>query len=324
MPDQQNGRAAAPVSQLARRLAAGEFALTAEITPPVSGTAQVLLEKAMPLKGHLDAVNVTDGASARVHMSSVASAAILAANGIEPIAQFTCRDRNRIALMSDLLGASALGVQNLLMLTGDDPTMGDQPDAKPVFDLSSIDLIALAAAMSTDGLLPSFGGKPREGLPPATRPIDGPPNFFVGAADMPTAEATDRWRDGLRAKIDAGARFLQTQVCYDLDVVRRYAALLRAEGFADSVSVLISNGPLASARSAIWMRENLWGVLIPDDIVARLEQADDPKAEGIEICREQILAVAEIPGIAGAHMIAPTNPTSVPEALVGLAIPGRT
>lgn len=312
------------MSQLARRLTAGEFALTAEITPPVSGDAQVLLDKALPLKGHLDAVNVTDGASARVHMSSVASAAILAANGIEPIAQFTCRDRNRIALMSDLLGAAALGVHNLLMLTGDDPTAGDQPDAKPVFDLSSGALIDLAATMSSDGLLPSFGGKSREGLPPDTRPIDGPPQFLVGAADTPTAEASERWREGLRAKIDAGARFLQTQVCYDLDVIRRYAELLKAEGFADSLSVLISNGPLASARSAIWMRENLWGVQIPDDIVTRLEQADDPKAEGIRICREQILAMAEIPGIGGAHMIAPTNPTSIPEALSGLAIPGRT
>ena len=134
---------------------------------------------------------------------------------------------------------------------------------------------------------------------------------------MLTAEATDRWRDGLRAKIDAGAQFLQTQVSYDLDVVRRYAELLRAEGFADAVSVLISNGQLALARSAIWMRKNLWGVLIPDDIVARLGQANRPKAEGIKICREQILEMAETPGNAGAHMIAPTNPASVPEALAG-------
>ena len=141
---------------------------------------------------------------------------------------------------------------------------------------------------------------------------------------MPTAEATDRWRDGLRAKVDAGARFLQIQVCYDLDMVRRYAELLRAEGFADAVSALISKGPLASARSAIWMRENLWGVLIPDDIVARLEQSNGSKAEGIEIFREQILEMAETPSIAGAHMIAPTNPANVPEALAGLAIPGRT
>jgi len=141
---------------------------------------------------------------------------------------------------------------------------------------------------------------------------------------MPTAEATDRWRDGLRAEIDGGARFLQTQVCHNLDVVRRYAEPLQAEGFTGSVSVLINNGPLASARSAVWMRANLWGVLIPDDIVACLEQANDPRAEGIEICCEQILAMSEIPGIASAQMIAPTNPASIPETLADLAIPNRS
>ena len=311
-------------SRLAQRLAAGEFAITAEITPPVSGSAQTLLDKALPLKGHLDAVNVTDGASARVHMSSLASAAILAANGIEPVLQFTCRDRNRIALMGDLLGAAALGIHNLLLLTGDDPTAGDQPEAKPVFDLSSQGLIELAAVMSAKGLMPSVGGKAQEGVPANMRAIDGPPKFFVGAADMPTDEVSDRWRDGLHAKVAAGARFMQTQVCYDLDLIHRYAELLHAEGVANSLSVLVSNGPLASARSAIWMRENLFGVLIPDAIVERLAQADDPKAEGIQICREQIQAMAAIPGIAGVHMIAPTNTTSIPEALSGLEIAGRT
>ncbi len=301
--------------QLFRRLSAGEFAFTAEITPPVSGCAETLLDKAMPLKGVVDAVNVTDGASARVHMSSLASAAILASNGIEPILQFTCRDRNRIALMGDLLGAAALGVHNLLLLTGDDPTAGDQPDAKPVFDLSSQALIELATTMSAHGVLPSFGGKTHEGAPPNTRPIVGPPNFFVGAADTPTTEASEKWRDGLRAKIDAGARFLQTQVCYDLDVIRSYAEILTEEGFAGSLSVLISNGPLASARSAIWMRENLWGVIIPDVIVDRLAKADDPMAEGIRICAEQIEAMSEIPEIAGVHLIAPTNTASIPEVV---------
>ncbi len=310
-------------SQLFRRIAAGEFAFTAEITPPVSGCAQALLDKAMPLKGFVDAVNVTDGASARVHMSSLASAAILAANGIEPVLQFTCRDRNRIALMGDLLGAAALGVHNLLLLHGDDPTAGDQPEATPVFDLSSRELIELAATMSTRGLMPSVGGKAQGGVPVDMRALDGPPDFFVGAADMPTAEVSDRWRDGLHAKVAAGARFMQTQVCYDLDVVRRYADLLQAEGVADTLSVLVSNGPLASARSAIWMRENLWGVLIPDEIVDRLSRADDPKAEGIQICREQIQAMSAIPGIAGVHMIAPTNTTSIPEALSGLEIANR-
>jgi methylenetetrahydrofolate reductase (NADPH) len=221
------------------------------------------------------------------------------------------------------LGAAALGIHNLLLLTGDDPTAGDQPEAKPVFDLSSQGLIELAATMSTHGLMPSFGGKSRDGVPADMRAIDGPPDFFVGAADMPTAEVSDRWRGGLHAKVAAGARFMQTQVCYDLEVMRRYAELLQAEGVADTVSVLVSNGPLASARSAIWMRENLFGVLIPDAIVDRLAQADDPKAEGIRICQEQIQAMAEIPGISGCHLIAPTNPKSIPETVTGLELGSR-
>jgi methylenetetrahydrofolate reductase (NADPH) len=309
-------------SQLARRLSKGEFAITAEITPPVSGSAQTLLDKAMPLKGVVDAVNVTDGASARVHMSSVASAAILAANGIEPVVQFTCRDRNRIALMSDLLGAAALGIHNLLMLTGDDPTLGDQPEAKPVFDLASAALIELAATMSSEGVLPSSKKAANGDIEPGTRAIDTPPRFFVGAADTPTTEATNQWRGALRAKSDAGARFVQTQVCYDLDVIRQYAAILDAEGFTEQLSVLVSNGPLASARSAIWMRENLWGVIIPDAVVERLSQADDETAEGVQICAEQIQAMSEISGIAGVHMIAPTNTSNIPEA-VGAATFGN-
>ncbi len=310
-------------SRLAERLAQGQFAITAEITPPVSSSAQTLLDKAMPLKGIVDAVNVTDGASARVHMSSVASAAILAANGIEPVVQFTCRDRNRIALMSDLLGAAALGIQNLLMLTGDDPTLGDQPDAKPVFDLSSGDLIELAATMSSEGVLPSSRKSKTGETIPGTRPIESPPHFFVGAADMPTTEATDQWYNALRAKTDAGARFVQTQICYDMDVIRQYAGLLESEGFAEQLSVLVSNGPLASARSAIWMRENLWGVIIPDGIVERLSQADDPKAEGVRICVEQIEQLAEISGIAGVHMIAPTNTANIPEAVAAASFGNR-
>ncbi len=310
-------------SQLARRLARGEFAITAEVTPPVSGSAQTLLGKAMPLKGVVDAVNVTDGASARVHMSSVASAAILAANGIEPVVQFTCRDRNRIALMSDLLGTAALGIHNLLLLGGDDPTQGDQPDAKPVFDLSSVELIELAATMSTEGVLPSSKKAASGDIKPGTRAIDTPPRFFVGAADMPTTEATDQWRGALRAKIDAGARFVQTQVCYDLNVIRQYAALLEAEGFADKLSVLVSNGPLASARSAIWMRENLWGVIIPDSVVERLEGASDQKAEGVRICAEQIQAMSEINAIDGVHMIAPTNTGNIPEAVAAASFGNR-
>jgi len=312
-------------SALLRRLRDGEFALTAEITPPVSGGAQVLLDKALPLKGHVDAINLTDGASARVHMSSLASSAILIANGMEPVMQVTCRDRNRIALMADLLGAAALGVHNLLLLQGDDPTAGDQPMAKPVFDLASMELIEVAATMSSEGVLPSYGASKTGGEPELTRlPITEPPRFFVGAADMPSAVANPSWLAKVRQKAAAGARFVQTQLCYDMDVIAKYAANLHAEGLTENLFFLIGNGPLASVKSAIWMRDNLYGVIIPDAIIARLDGAKDAKAEGIKICIEQLQEMSTLPGIAGAHLMAPINTASIPEVVAGAKIDNRT
>ena len=164
-------------SQLVRRLLGGKFALTAEVTPPVSAGSDELLAKTEPLRGIVDAVNVTDGASARVHLSSVISAAILNANGIEPVVQVTCRDRNRIALISDLLGVGAQSIYNLLILTGDDPTAGDQPQAKPVFDLKGHELITIARKMSQYGIIPSKNVKiTAEGVDPNTRKIETPQN----------------------------------------------------------------------------------------------------------------------------------------------------
>jgi methylenetetrahydrofolate reductase (NADPH) len=308
-------------SLLARRLQQGDFVLTAEIMPPVSARPEDLLKKAEPLRGHVDAVNVTDGASARVHMSSVASAAILAANGIEPIAQFTCRDRNRIALLGDLLGASALGVKNLLLLGGDDPSAGDQPDAKPVFDLKTADLISMAHEMVDPGRIPSAGAVSGDDPGVADRKsLPAPVPFFVGAADMPQAERSDSWANALAGKIAAGARFVQTQLCYDIDMLRGYGQILVAEGFSQQVHVLVGNGPLLSARSAIWMRDNLFGVAMPDAVIKRLEDADDPKAEGINICVEQLQALAEIDGISGVHLMAPINTASIPAAIAAAAI----
>ena len=301
-------------SQLVRRLLNSEFALTAEITPPVAASAETLLDKALPLKDWVDAVNVTDGASARVSMSSLAAAAILAANGIEPVIQFTCRDRNRIALMSDLLGAAALGVHNILIITGDDPTAGDQPGAKAVFDLTSQELIDIAAIMTADGNLPAYNVKDGDGAF-VSRPIAAPPKFFLGAADTPTATADEKWSSGLHLKIGAGAQFIQTQLCYDMDVIRQYAKLLVDEGFTEKLFFLIGNGPLVSAKSAIWMRDNLWGVIIPDDIIERLEKADDAQAEGIRICIDQMQEMADMPEIAGVHLMAPINTGSIPEVI---------
>ena len=291
------------VSDLAQVLKIGNFALTAEVTPPLSGAPEALLEKARPFRGVVDAVNVTDGASARVHMSSLAAAALLAADGIEPILQMTCRDRNRIALESDLLGASALGVRNILVLRGDDPSVGDHPEAKPVFDFESRELLQVAGAMATSGTLPSG------------RKITPPPALFLGAADTPIDPPDDWIPQALIDKADAGARFIQTQFCFDTGIVRRYAQGLARAGLADRLSVLIGIGPLASARSALWMRKNLWGTKIPDAIIERLEGARRPKEEGIAICAELLVELAEIPGIGGAHLMAPLNEAAVPAAV---------
>jgi methylenetetrahydrofolate reductase (NADPH) len=290
-------------SRLVRTLLDGEFAVTAEIAPPVAGSADSLRSKGRALKGLADAVNVTDGASAKVAMSSLAAAAILAADGVEPVLQCTCRDRNRIALQSDLLGAAALGVHNVLMLTGDDPKQGDQPDAKPVFDLKSQDVIRIAAEMRDKGVLPSG------------REIESPPRLFLGCADVPM-DPKPGWKpDGLRQKAELGAQFVQTQLNWDIGVIKRWIGRLNDEGLTDRLFVLIGLGPLASARSARWMRDNLFGVNVPDAIIDRLEKAQDAKKEGIAICAELMQQLSEVKGIAGAHLMAPVNPSDIPAAI---------
>jgi methylenetetrahydrofolate reductase (NADPH) len=293
-------------SGLARRLTAGRFVVTAEVVPPSSCAPEDLVERALPLKGVADAVNVTDGAGARAHMGATAAAALLLRAGIEPILQLACRDRNRIALQSELMGAAALGIRNLLLLRGDDPTAGDQPDAKAVFDLDSRGLVETARAMRDDGRLP-HGAE-----------VAGRPDFFIGAADMPI-DPPPGWRpDTLAAKVAAGAAFVQTQFCMDTGVVRRYVARLAEAGLTDRVFVLIGVNPLRSARSAAWMRHHLFGTIIPDATVARMEAAADPAAEGRRICIEVIEELAAIPGVAGAHVMAPGNAAAIPDVIAAV------
>jgi methylenetetrahydrofolate reductase (NADPH) len=283
-------------------LRSGQFVLTAEIAPPLSCDPNDLLAKALPLRGLADAVNVTDGASARAHLGALAAAALLIGEDIEPILQFTCRDRNRIALQSDMLGAAALGVRNLLLLTGDDPKAGDQPETKPVFDLNSQQLLATARDMRDKGELPSG------------RKISGKLDFFLGAADLPV-DPKPGWKpEALQKKIAAGAQFAQTQFCMDAGVVRRYTARLREEGISDFY-LLIGFAPLRSAKSARWMREHLFGTIIADDIVARMDAASDPAAEGAKICVDLIEEFTAIPGVAGAHIMAPGQDAAVPGVL---------
>lgn len=276
-------------------LESGLFALTAEITPPLSANPEDLIQEGRMLRGLADAVNVTDGASARVHMSSIAAACLLKQNSVEPIAQITCRDRNRIALQSDLLGAAALGVQNILVLGGDDVKAGDHPDAKPVFDLDSRELLRALNTMSESG--ETLSG----------RRLRAPPLFFLGAADAPI-EPAPGWRaESLVTKADAGARFVQTQFCFDTALVRRYMARLTDLGVTERLYFLIGVGPLRSARSAKWIRDNLYGTIMPDEVIARLEAARDPRNEGVELCVELLHELEEIPGVAGAHLMAPKN-----------------
>src|SRR3954451_23337267 len=289
--------------QLEKAIASGRFVITAEITPPVSCSRDELLAKALPLKGLADAVNVTDGAGARAHLGALAAAAILHGAGVEPVLQLTCRDRNRLALQSDLLGAAALGLRNILVLRGDDPSAGDQPDAKPVFDLDSGALIQTAVGIRDRGELPSG------------RKVTGKAEFFIGAADMPIDPPAGWEPKSLKGKIAAGAQFAQTQFCMDIDVVRRYVARLGEFGLTDRIALLIGVVPLRSGRSARWIKEQLYGAIIPEDIVERLEFAGDAAAEGRQICADFIEQLATVPGVAGAHIMAPNNEGAIPDVI---------
>ena len=282
-------------TKLESKIRSKTFVITAEIVPPLAGGAAPLLAEAHHLREGVDAINVTDAAAGRTTMASFASAAILAQNGYEPILQVTCRDRNRIALAGDLLGAAAQGVHNLLVLRGDDPKGGDQPDAKPVFDLESADLMKVARDMRDKGELPSG------------RKIEEPPHFFIGGADIPRVPDAKWNSDVVRRKVDAGAGFFQTQFCFDLDVARKYAARMVSDGITEKLGIIIGVGPIRSAKSAAWMNANLFGVHVPDAIIKRLETATDQAAEGRRICAELIAGLREIPGIAGAHIMAPAQ-----------------
>ncbi|MCC6948901.1 MAG: methylenetetrahydrofolate reductase [Bradyrhizobiaceae bacterium] len=289
--------------QFERALRDGRFVVTAEVTPPVSCDRNDLLAKALPLRGYADAVNVTDGAGARTHMSSVASAFILQENGIEPIMQFTCRDRNRIALQNDLLGAAALGLRNLLVLRGDDPKQGDQPEAKPVFDLDSRTLIETVVSIRDRGEL--LHG----------RKVSGKAQFFVGAAEAPVDPPADWQPKGLLGKIRSGAQFAQTQFCMDAGVVRRYTQRIAEAGVPEDFYLLIGVAPLRSAKSGRWMKNNLFGTIIPEWMIERMEKAADPMQEGRKICVELLEELAEIPGVAGAHIMAPNHEEAIPEVI---------
>jgi methylenetetrahydrofolate reductase (NADPH) len=309
--DRLAGGQDAAVSGFQSTLRDDRFAVTAEVSPPLSADPAEFIAHALPLRGLATAVNVTDGASAKTHMSSLVAAHFLVQNGIEPILQMTCRDRNRLALQADLLGAVSLGIRNILVLRGDEPSAGDQPDTRAVFDLGTTDVLAMAQRMRAEQRLPSGAA------------IASPVPLLLGAADTPVDPPRDWQPAGLLAKAAAGADFVQTQFCMDLEVVRRYAARLLALGIAQRLPILIGVAPIPSARSARWMREKLRGTLIPDDLVDRLERASDPKREGRQICVEILQGLATIPGIAGAHVMAPRMHSALPDVIAESGVVGK-
>jgi len=290
-------------------LKAETFVVTAETSPPVSIEGDRVLEKIAPLAGYADAINITDGAGAKSHMASLVTANFLIQAGLEPILQMTVRDRNRLALQNDLLGAGALGVQNILCLTGDHVSTGDQPNAKMVMDLDSCSLMELAHNMRDKSTLANG------------RPITGTtPKFLIGAADAPRDPA-DGWSpEAVRAKIMAGASFFQTQFCFDIDLVKKYIQRLRSEGFLEQAKFLIGIGPIPSAKSAIWMNENLYGVEIPENIIKRIDSSEDQRAEGKKICAEILGQLSEINGVGGAHLMGPNSEQAVAEVIQASSI----
>lgn len=287
----------AAANRLENAIANGDFILTAEIAPGLTTQANVLLQRALPLKDKVTAVNVTDGAGARVAMSSLAAAAILQRGGIEPVLQMTCRDRNRIAISADLIGAAALGINNVLVLSGDNPGAGDEPEAKGVFDFDVLEIIKLARRMTDDGQINSG------------RELSERTAFVVGGVDAPFDPAPAWQPDKLLDRAAAGMRFIQTQFCYEPEVAERYVARLADSGLLENTALIVGVGPIASLRSAKWMNENLYGVSIPDTVLQRLEQTDDEAAEGHRICVELINHYRGVPGIAGVHIMAPAQGT---------------
>jgi 5,10-methylenetetrahydrofolate reductase len=286
-------------------LAAGRFAVTAEIGPPRGVDRAAIARSAAFLRGWVDAANITDNQSAHVRLSSLAGCVLTAEAGVEPVMQLTCRDRNRIALQSDLISAATLGIPNVLLLTGDHPVFGDHPDAKPVFDLDSVQLVWTARTMRDEGLLLSG------------RTVDPPPGFFIGAVENPFAPPARFRAARLGKKVAAGAEFCQTQFVFDIAAFARFMADVVDLGLDTRCGILAGVGPIRSLRAHEFIRTKVPGVHVPDEVGRRLRgvPADRVAAEGVTMCVETIQALREIPGVAGVHVMAFGYERGVPEIL---------
>lgn len=284
-----------------RVLRSGTFAVTTELAPPDSADPEDVYRRARVFDGCVDAINATDGSGANCHMSSTAVCALLTRIGYAPILQISCRDRNRIVIQGDILGAAAMGVCNVLCLTGDGVQAGDHPQAKPVFDLDSLSLLRIGTTMRDEHRFQSG------------RRISHAPRIFFGAAENPFAQPL-AWRaQRLAKKVDAGAQFIQTQYCFDVAALRLFLRQIEDLGLLERVFILPGVGPLPSAKTAEWLRRNVPGVHIPEAVVRRLEGAREPKREGVAIATELVQELRTVRGVAGVHIMAFKMEEFVPE-----------
>jgi len=284
-----------------RVLRAGGFAVTTELAPPDSADPEDVYKRARVFDGYVDAINATDGSGANCHMSSIAVCALLTRVGYAPIMQISCRDKNRIAIQGDVLGGAAMGVCNMLCLTGDGVQAGDHPQAKPVFDLDCVSLLEIARELRDQHRFQSG------------RKITFAPRVFFGAAENPSALPHDWRAQRLAKKVAAGAQFIQTQYCYDLTRLRAFMEQVESLELIGKVFVLVGVGPLRSAKTAEWMRKNVPGMNVPDALITRLAGAQDQAREGRNICIELIESIREIRGVSGVHIMAYRQEESVAE-----------
>ncbi len=282
-------------SNLEKLLKAGEFVVTGELGPPKGNDTDVVRKKAEMLKGNVDAFNITDNQTAVVRMSSIAAAAVVAGMGMEPVMQMVCRDRNRIAMQSDIIGAAALGIKNMLCLSGDHQSLGNQPQSKGVFDIDSIQLINAVRRMRDEKRILDMEGE-----------MEGEMNMFIGAAANPFAEPFEFRPYRLKKKVDAGVDFVQTQCIYDMKLFKEWMNKIRDLGLHEKCYILAGVTPLKSIAMTRYMSKNVSGVIVPDAILKRMKKAPKRKAaeEGIQICCEQIEELREIEGVHGIHLMA--------------------
>ncbi len=289
--------------RLERILRAGQFAVTAELAPPDSADPEEVFQRAKIFDGYVDAINATDGSGANCHMSSVAVCALLTRLGYALVMQISCRDKNRIAIQGDILGAAAMGVCNILCLTGDGVQAGDHPQALPVFDLDCMSLLSTARTLRDEHRFLSG------------RKLSYSPRVFLGAASNPFGKPREWRADRLAKKVAAGAQFVQTQYCYDVPMLKTFMQRVEDLGLLGKVFILIGVGPLRSAKTAEWMRTHVPGLHIPDAIVKRLAGAQDQAREGRNLCVELIQQLREVKGVAGVHLMAYRQEESVPDII---------